>query len=335
MSELVQHSENGIDSNAADAVRVGDGQNQVSLKTYQDIYHQVTGRTEQIRKRYTENLLVEFGEIEQLNYKIRQLCDVHKVVAGNDSVTVFHAKERKEQFTSFERFRAYNANTASPTVSLVLRYNFSIVPAGNSRAQEYVINIRLTSKIAALQQLQNEAPPFMRGRLFSFMVGPAVEATVDYADYVIARGFMEAVDEWIKGCRASPTSKTLHFLQTYSHHIPEIAQVLVAGAISYFAYQAVPFVAANDGTPATWAKFSIIFLGGGYITISLVKKFAELIERAIDSFPELSYVKLNRGDELLVESEIKSKPWAWFRLALSVFGTIMLSIVASKLEKLI
>lgn len=335
MSELIEHPENGNGNGNGTVVHVGDRHAPVSLKTYQDIYHQVTGRTEQIRKRYTENLLIELGEIQQLNHKILQLCDVHKVVAGNNSVTVFHAKERKEQFTSFERFLAYNTNTASPTVSLVLRYNFSIIPAGNSRPQEYVVNIRLTSKVAVLEQLRNDAPPFMRGRVFGFMAGPVAEVTVDYSDYVIARGFLEAVDEWVKGCRTTPTSKILQLLQTYSHHIPEVAQIFTAGAISYFAYQAIPDVIVNGSPPATWARFAIIFVGGAYITLRLVKQCAQMTEKAIDTFPELSYVKLNRGDELLVASARDSKPMAWLRLAASVISTVALGIIASKLEKLI
>ncbi len=307
----------------------------VPLKTYQDVYHQLTGRTEQIRKRYKENLLIEFSEIEQLNHKIRQLCDVHHVVAGNNTVTVFHAKERKEQFTSFERFGAYNSNTASPTVSLVLRYNFSIVVAGNSRPQEYVVNIRLTSKVAALEQIKEDAPPFIRGRLFSFMAGPVAEVTVDYADYVVARGFLEAVDEWVKGCRNTPSSKTLQFLQTHSHAISDIVQVLAAGVISYFAYHAIPGIVAVEPTAATWARFSIVFIGGGYIVLHIAKKLAVWLEQAIDSFPELSYVHLNRGDELLVESAKKLKPLAWIRLALNVASTIALGVISAKLEKFI
>jgi hypothetical protein len=335
MSDLVEHSDKGNGERTVEAVRVGDGHSTVSLKTYQDIYHQVTGRTEQIRKRYSENLLIELGEIEQLNYKIRQLCDVHQVVAANDTVTVFHEKERKEQFTSFERFRAYNTNSASPTVSLVLRYNFSITPAGNSRPQEYVVNVRLVSKVAALRQIQDEAPPFIQGRLFGFMAGPAVEVTVDYADYVIARGFLEAADEWVKGCKTTPPSAALRLLQRHSHHIPELGQVGAAVMVSYFAYQAVPGIVADGGTAATWANFAIIFIGGSYVAIRLGRKFAELIEIAIDTFPELSYIKLNRGDEKIIESARNSKPLAWLRLIGGIVGSIAVSILSSKLEKLI
>lgn len=96
MGELIEHSDNG-DGNI-EVIRVGDAGSPVSLKVYQDVYHQVTGRTEQIRKRYSDHLLVEFSEIEQLHIKIQQLCDMHKIVACNEVISVFHEKERKEQF---------------------------------------------------------------------------------------------------------------------------------------------------------------------------------------------------------------------------------------------
>lgn len=110
MGDLIEHSDNG--NGNIEVIGVGESSSHVSLKVYQDIYHQVTGRTEQIRKRYSDNLLVEFPEIEQLHFKVHQLCDVHKIIACNEVISVFHEKERKEQFTSFERFRAYNTNAA-------------------------------------------------------------------------------------------------------------------------------------------------------------------------------------------------------------------------------
>jgi hypothetical protein len=159
MSEIIEHD----DAGNGRVVRVGQTHTQVSLKVYQDIYHQVTGRTEQIRKRYSDNILAEFSDLEQLHHKISQLCDVHHVVARNETISVFHDKERKELFTSFERFRAYNGNATSPSVNVVLKYNFSIVPAGLERPQEYVVTVRLTSRVAAVKQLEDEAPPFMAG----------------------------------------------------------------------------------------------------------------------------------------------------------------------------
>lgn len=331
MSEIIEHADAG--NGNGNVVRVGESQSQVSLKVYQDIYHQVTGRTEQVRKRYTENLLVDFGELEQLNHKVFQLCDVHNVIAKNASVSVFHEKDRKEQFTSFERFRAYNANTSSPTVSIVLRYNFSIIPAGRERPQEYVVNIRLISRVATVRQMENDAPPFLQGRFFGFMAGLTAEVTIDYADYVIARGFLEAFDEWIAGCKVTPRSKALQFARRRSHLIPEIAQLLVAASVVYFGLQSVPQYFGTETTPATWARFLIIFCGGSYILISLVKKTAELIEEAIDTFPEVAYLKLNKGDEKLIDEAQSAKPRAWLRGGIGAISSILLGIISAKLER--
>ena len=107
MADIIEHEDNS--PMEGDVVRVGEGDRPVSIKVYQDIYHQVTGRTEQIRERQFDNLLLEYTDLEQLHHKMMQLCDVHRVVARNETISVFHGRERKEQFTSFERFKAYNA----------------------------------------------------------------------------------------------------------------------------------------------------------------------------------------------------------------------------------
>jgi hypothetical protein len=331
--EIIEHADAG--SGNGNFVRVGDSQSQVSLTVYQDIYHQVTGRTEQVRKRYSDNLLVDFGELDQLNHKILQLCDVHNVVARNESVSVFHEKDRKEQFTSFERFRAYNANTAIPTVSIVLRYNFSIVPAGRERPQEYMVSIRLNSRVAAIKQMENDAPPFMRGRgrFFGFMAGLTAEVTIDYADYVIARGFLEAFDEWVTGCKVTPNRKYIHALQRHSHRIPEVAQLLIASIVIYFGLQSVPQYFNEQTTPGTWARFFIVFSGGSYVLITLVSQTAELIETAIDSFPEMAYLKLNKGDEKLIDEAKGAEPRAWLHGGFGAVSSIILGIISSKLER--
>lgn len=333
MGNLIEHSDNG-DGNV-EVIRIGDSGSPVSLKVYQDIYHQVTGRTEQIRKRYSDNLLVEFPEIEQLHFKVQQLCDVHKIVACNEVISVFHEKERKEQFTSFERFRAYNTNAASPTVSLVLKYNFSIIPAGLERPQEYAVSIRLTSRVAMLKQIEEEAPPFVRGHLAGFVTLNTAEVTIDYADYVIARGFLEAFDEWIRGCKKIPPVAWLDPIRRWSTSIPGIAKVAAGALITWFAFQSVPTYFAATPQPAIWARFFVVYAGGALILVPLMGAIGALIEEAIDGYPVLSYLKLNKGDSNLIEEFASRKRSVIFKLFISAASTVVLGIISAKLEKLL
>jgi hypothetical protein len=331
VGEIIERRDNGN----TPSVRIGDGQSLVSVKVYQDVYHQVTGRTEQIRKRYSENLLVEFSEIEQLHFKIMQLCDVHNVVARNEVVSVFHDKERKQQFTSFERFRTYNANATSPSVNVVLKYNFSIIPAGLDKPQEYVVTMQLTSRVAMLQQIEADAPPFMRGRIFSYLTANTAEITIDYADYIIARGFLEAFDEWKQGCKANPDIPWLNFLQRWSHVVPAMMKVTTAALTVMFALKAIPDFFSAQSTPETWARFFVIYSGGFYLLMSLVGAAGRMIEEAIDSYSVLSYLKLNKGDAKLIE-EFGSRTNRV--IAKFVFGclvTIALGVISSKLVNLV
>jgi hypothetical protein len=330
VGEIIEHGDNGDSSE----VRVGESGQLVSAKVYQDIYHQITGRTEQIRKRYSQNLLVEFSEIEQLHHKVMQLCDVHNIVARNETVSVFHHKERKEQFTSFERFRAYNANASSPSVNVVLKYNFSVVPAGLDRPQEYVVTVRLSSRVAMLQQMESEAPPFMRGRVFGYFTGNTAEITVEYADYVIARGFLEAFDEWINGCKSEPDVPWMTFLQKWSHVIPRSLRILGALSIMYFSLTAVPFYFPGSD-PQVLARFLILFGVGFYLITTLADAAGRVIEDTIDSFNVVSYLNLNKGDKKLIDEFGKRKRRIILKFLFGCIVTVALGVASSKIALLI
>ena len=331
MSEIIEHIDGG-----EKPVMVGDSNSPIPLRVYQDAYRQITGRTEQIRKRYSNNLLIEFPELEQLNYKILQLCDVHNVVAKNEVVSVFHEKDRKEQFTTFEKFRNYNSNAASPTVNLVLKYNFSIIPAGLERPQEYVVTIRLTSRVAALQQLEDEAPSFMRGRFMSYLDNETAEVTIDYVDYVVARGFLEAFDEWIRGCKTIPNKNWLEFLRRWSNLAPHIMRLGAIVLIAYYMLGLIPTFFSEPLGSEKGARFLIIFSAAIYIIISFAHAAGQIVEYVMDGYPILSYLKLNRGDSNLIDAfqnkttKLIAK-FVWASLVLP----IILGLVVSKLDKLI
>lgn len=332
MGEVIEHEDN---TGTPPPVRIGDTGLLVPIKVYQDVYHQITGRTEQIRKRYSENLLIEFSEVDQLHHKILQLCDIYNIVAKNETVSVFHEKERKEQFTSFERFRAYNASTPTPTVTVVLKYSFSIIPSGLDKPQEYVVNIRLTSRVAMLKQLEADAPAFMRGHLIAAMAKNTAEITVDYVDYVIARGFVEAFDEWIRGCNTHPSPRFINRVQSQSHLIPKGMTLALAAMTIYFALITANSTAFESGDPQLWARFFIFFGGGFYFLTNLAGTAGRMIENAVDSHTSISYLNLNKGDRKLVDEFGKQSVKKWTKFIAGCILTIALGVMSSKIAEIL
>lgn len=332
MSEIIEHRDSGNGQN--EDLTIDNQQSPISLKVYQDIYHQITGRTEEIRKRYSNNILVDFSEIEQLNFKILQMCDVLKIIASNESISVFHEKERKEQFTSFERFKAYNSNATSPTVNIVLRYNFSILIPDRDQPQEYVVTIRLSSRVAMLNAMDDEVPAFMRGRFLAFSTMQTAEVSVEYVDYIIARSFLEAFDEWMQGCNSQPKSKLLDFAQERSHFVPKTLQLLLAAILIYFCLTESPKFLVNT-LPQDWGRFFIIFGGAFYFVTSLSHSAGKIIEKSIDSIHQLSYLNLNKGDEKLIDNFSDRNKSTFWKFLCGCILTMVLGVFSSVLARLI
>lgn len=332
MSELIEHSDSG--NEPGDVVSIGHEQSPISLKVYQDIYHQITGRTEQIRQRYTDNILINFSEIEQLHFKIMQLCDIYTVVARNEVISVFHEKERKEQFTSFKRFKAYNSNATKPTVNVVLRYNFSILLSDRKQPQEYIVTVRLTSRVAMIHSMEEEIPSFMRGRLLGLSTLHTAEVSVEYADYVVARSFLEAFDEWIDGCNPKPKSKLLDVAQEYSHLIPKLLQLMMATVLIYFCIKAYPNF-FNGASPQDWGRFFIIFGGAFYFVTSVSFSVGKVIEKSLDSIQQISYLKLNKGDAKLISKFSDRNRSTLWKFVGGCVLTILLGVISSKVAGLV
>jgi len=171
--------------------------------------------------------------------------------------------------------------------------------------------------------------------MFSFLGGSVAEITVEYADYVIARGFLEAFEEWVKGCKCTPKSALLASLRRVSHWTPTILQVVVASLVIFFSLRSIPGIFVSGADQAVTARFAVVFAGGAYLLLKLAHIAGEFIEATIDSFPEISFLKLNKGDERLIEEAARAKPFALLRLALAASATVVLGVISSKLERLL
>lgn len=332
MSNII---ENNQDNNDNIQINASERNFEITAQQYQDIYNQITGKTETIGKRYSSNILVDLDEVKQLDHKIKQLCDIHDIIAQNETITVFHQKERKEQFTSFDRFELYNQNNASPTLSIVLKYNFSIRPSKINRPQEYTVTIKLTSRTATIKELEKDAPPFVRRGLIGMMAANTAEVKVEYVDYVLARTFMEAFEEWIEGCEKTTPNQIIKISQKYSYLLPKTGSILVGTAVAYYAFEAARDLDLTTQTSIDILQFGIVYIAGFHLLKQLAFSSFRLLESSIDSFVDVSYIKLNKGDGNLI-GEIKSKnKAAILKASISGIWVIALGVISSKLSLLI
>lgn len=307
-----------------------------SIQLYQQIYQHITGTTEKTKYTCSDNLLIDLDEIKQIHNKINQLCDMHHIISSNETVTVLHSKDRKEQFTSFEKFVLLSGANASPTTNVILKYNYAICPANTNKPNHYVITVRLTSRIAMQKEMEESAPPFIRGRIVTFMIADAAEITVEYADYIVARSFVEAFKDWSDGCkRVSQKTSLIQKIQPFSHFVPLVMKFLFSVLVFIYTYIYVDKYINLGGGNELLVKFLMLSFGGFFIIPSIAKYLGRNIEMLIDRYTPLSYIILNKGDERLYDEYQKKNNSSVKGTLLNVVLTIVLGVISAKLDKLI
>ncbi|MFT6791584.1 MAG: hypothetical protein ACJA04_000788 [Cellvibrionaceae bacterium] len=160
------------------------------------------------------------------------------------------------------------------------------------------------------------------------------EVSVEYADYVIARSFLEAFNEWIDGCSSKPKNKALDFTQEHSHLIPKTLQLLLAAILIYFCLTESPEFLAST-LPQDWGRFFILFGGAFYFVTSLSESAGRIIEKSLDNSQQLSYLKLNKGDEKLIAKFSDRNKSTFWKFTGGCVLTIFLGVISSKIAGLI
>lgn len=320
------------DGALGDVAVIGESSNStpVSIQTLQGIYNELTGKSEQVGKSYNKAIRVRFSDIEQLHHKITQACEQYNVVSGNCSATVFYVDDTRDQFSSFDRFRLHNSGSTSPVESVLLKYHFLVILPKTKKPQSYTVSIRLASRVAVAKRMESEfygVPP----QIFKLMGNRTAVVEIEYVDYMVARNFLNLVDEWFKGIPTATESKLLHWFQARSHFIPRVARFATALFVGLLLVTLLPHFVTQGATDLLlFGRFLGYSLLATYASYTLANWSAGFIETSLDHYSELSFLNLTKGDEIEIARAEKTNKFAIAKGVGGFFMTICVS-VATKL----
>ena len=78
---------------------------QITVQQLQQIYSELTGKSESITKYYDDPIRLTLDDIEQLHHRLIQTWEQYRIVSSSCSFTVYYLKNSKDQFNTFERFK--------------------------------------------------------------------------------------------------------------------------------------------------------------------------------------------------------------------------------------
>lgn len=295
----------------------------VSWQVIQAVYNHMTGKTEALSNNYELPIQINMGRLGQLNNKIVQISEQYTIQASNCSVTVFHQNDSKEEFSSFDRFKLYNASINSPVERVEIKYEILKTLPKTNKIQRYSISILLISGVVAESEIR-EIRKSIPGGFMAVIGYDTAILKINYVDYVVAKNYQTGIEEWLKSTAIEPMPKPIEFLKKHSNFIRIILKYVILLSIIYSIYKLVPqFVTDNSLISFTyfsiWSWLAVFF--GYKVGVFLSYHF----RLTLNNYSPLTFIDLNAGDKREIEkSKVSRKKNKWKAL-----GTFSLNIICA------
>lgn len=299
---------------------------EVSLQLLQDVYHEITGREEELNKGYDLSFRVHMEDLQQLHFQVKQLCEQYNIKSENESVQVYHEEDAREVFSSFDRFKMSDNTSLSPIESIILKYNFLVILPKSRRPQSYSLSIRLASRVTIMQKIRQEMPI----QIFRLMEMRSAMVTVKYIDYVVARNLLDGVDRWIKGLPTFEHPKWFSFVRRNSEYLRHMTAYALGAFGAYLVFKLVPdFIQASSPDFQVLSYFMILGPLSIFGLFRLGAFLGSQVENALDAAQVISYVQVNRGDEKRIKQAKREILKNLARGLAGAGGSVVLGVVSA------
>lgn len=316
-------------SSAGDMAVIGEGtpnRAPVSIQVLQNIYYELTGKSEEVSKSYDEAFHITTNDFRQLDHRIKQTREQYNICSSTCSVSIFYINDTKDTFSSFERFEMFNAGSSSPVESVLLIYNFLLILPKTQQPQSYTISIRIASPVAIQRKISDNGliPKIIR------LIGGQQTAVVSvkYIDYAVARTLLSTIDEWFMTLPQSTSGPLWKFIRKHTDWIPLITRYMAGSGVVFLMISLAPHYLNQNSSALNLAQFLLVAgvcIFGAY---KLAFHLGRAAENSIDEWTDLAYVCITDGDKKEVALAKARNHGALLWGGLKLIGGLLVSVAA-------
>lgn len=114
---------------------------EVSLQVYQQVYNDLTGKSEHLRRLWLDPHVITASDLEQLHQRLEQCAEQYRMLASHVQVSVTYNNQESERFSSFEKFVRTGLERNNPTEEVELVYDFLLELPKVQEAKPYRIEL--------------------------------------------------------------------------------------------------------------------------------------------------------------------------------------------------
>lgn len=303
-----------------------------SLQVVQDIYNDLTGKTEASSRLFFDAHVASLSDLENLHAVVEQSLEQYNFTVSNCSVTVKFCDGKSENFSGFAKFKRFGTSRSLPTVEVEFEYDFLIILPKTSEAKPYKMVVGLRSGIGVIERFKHtNATETEKSMYFELQSGTA-RFEIHYVDLAVARSLEAVVEEWYRGLKKAPLRKLTALMKSVSRAIPSVIRSLVAAAALW-----VSFAMLHETVIYNMDLFRALLVSAAAtgISLSFSVPISGYIARVIERSRPSSAIMISKADSELYEVTKNSTGIAVVKAIASGLGAILLGLVSAYIGALI
>ncbi|WP_448249091.1 hypothetical protein [Thalassotalea agariperforans] len=309
MTEVVEFD--GYESEDNNVVALGDekASTKISFQLAQDFYNEITGKSERLRELYSDPFVLKLAHVEQLHHRLEQSTEQYNVCSFHETYSVNYIDDSSERFSSLERLKLHVGSRGTAVEEVIIKYNILIILPKTSRPQEYIISIRMASRVAKIETMrkQLDSVPF-NIPLYQMETAKAASFAIEYVDSTVANALMSVIKSWFNTVDRNAIPSAVKIARKFSHFAPRLTKYSLLSLICYYVYVFSDKILIENINTKIAVIFSLASVLLAYLSIRIGSFFGNRIEYNLDSIYEQSYINFSGADEnYVLESATKIK----------------------------
>lgn len=278
----------------------------LALQRYQQIYHQLTNRSENLSFFKSDRHIIRLADLVDLHRVLEQTANTMNLEHSSLTIVQRTAGNTSERWTAFERFRVQAVDVNQVTSELELKYNFLIRLPNLSEPAPYSITIGLRNALKMLDDFKKNPSNVLPFDLLMMDRMATARWEIDFVDKSVARNFSQTIEDWYERLQKRPASLHEGVIKKAENFISPIFRVMAASILFFVIF-------ASDLPTLVDIKLSdvallLIFL---YATHFFTSPLIEALRQRIGTVRTVASLLITRADERLMESDEKRRGIVW------------------------
>lgn len=305
---------------------------EVSLQVYQQVYNDLTGKNEHIRRLWLDAHVIRVSDIEQLHQRLEQCAEQYALLSSHCQVSVRNNTHESERYSSFEKFIRTGLGKNSATEEVEIVYDFLLKLPRVEEAKPYRIELGLRSEIGVVDGFRKHNVSETEVRLFHEFTSGKARMDISYIDLAVARSFEATISNWYDGLeksREQPFQGFMKYLAPSVGLFSRISAIVVAAVFLSFSFS------SNINENSDLYRLGLMSVAVLYIVNLIAIKIANMIEKSIKSRRPLAAILLSQQDQVLLDAQRRQIFKSIGSSIFGILGSILISLIATYIARII